>query len=256
MNNIDKIVEAVNLPKKVIDGAESFLRTLLGTATVELGGIIGDEIKYRRFKNQVKIFTRAEALLKSKSINPKQINLKTIVPLIEYSSLEEEETSQIIWANVIANISSYETEGSLNLKCIEVLKQITSNEIILLDKLYNIFEKEKQETIDKYKTFKWFKNLDNITPENSVFSPWEFLNQLNFTSNQMDLYIDRLISFGILKYEKPFLQEDGYDENIRDIFSGTTQRIGIKTYELEASERVHFTNFGLYFVKICKYESL
>jgi len=255
MSNLEKIVDAINLPKKVIDGAELFLRKLLGPATTELGLFVGDEIKYRRFKNQVKIFTKAEELLKSKSINPRQINLKIIVPLIEYSSLEEEEKGQLIWANVIANISSYETESALNLKCIEVLKEITPNEIVLLDVFYNIFEKEKKETIEKYKDYQWFKEMGNVSPENSIFSPWAFNKQLNLNENQVDLYVDRLISFGILKYENPILQEDEYSEDIQDIFSGTTKSIEMKTYELKTSERVHFTNFGLYFVKICKYDS-
>lgn len=254
MSNIEKIIDNINLPKKIIESAESFLKTLLGSAVAETGEMITDQIRYRRFKNQVTIFSKAQKLLESKSITPRNINLKTIVPLIEYSSLEENEKIQNIWANVIANLASYENEDALNPKCIEILKEITPNEIILLDFLYNIFKEEETETLLRYKQLKYYKEeKTNVYPENSVFAPWNHLDSLKMSQNQVDLYIDRLISFGIFKYELPNLNERVDTKFLSDTFSGREQSIDISTYELESSERVHFTNFGLYFINLCKY---
>ena len=77
--NLDKIIDAINIPKRIVDGAELFLRKLLGPAITESGELIADQIRYRRFKNQVTIFSKAKNLLESKSIEPRQINLKTLV---------------------------------------------------------------------------------------------------------------------------------------------------------------------------------
>lgn len=254
MTNIDKIIEAINIPKRVVDNAELFLKKLLGPAIVQTGELIADQIRYRRFRNQVIIFTKAKELLESKSIEPKHINLKTLSPLLEYSSLEEDEKIQIIWSNVIANISSYETEQSLNLKCIDILKEITPDEIIILDFFFEKFKVDEKITLEKWKNHSWFKDRDSVYPDNSIFAPWDFKETLGMTQEQLDLYIDRLLSFGIIRYEQPNLRESKADARVEDYFTGSSQSIEVKSYELETSERVHFTNFGLYFVKLCKYE--
>jgi len=249
MSDIEKIIDSVNLPKRLIDAAEKFLKKLLGPAVTESGELIADQIRYRRFKNQVVIFTKAKELLESKSIEPRQINLKTLSPLLEYSSLEEEENIQNIWANVIANISSFDTEQSLNLKCIEILKEITPNEIILLDFLFTEFESDEKITLERWKKSEWLKDRTKVYPDNSIFMPWDFKEELKMTQDQIDLYVDRLISYGIIKNENPDLYESKEKVGI-----DYHQTIEIKSYEIQTSERVHFTNFGLYFVRLCKFE--
>lgn len=190
--------------------------------------------------------------MESKGIEPKQINLKTLHPLIEYSSLEEEEQLQVIWSKVIANISSYETEQSLNLKCIEVLKEITASEILLLDTFFQKFEEDKKTTLDKWKSSNYFKNRTKVYADNSVFASWDYKEKLNMSQEELDLYIDRLISFGILKFEAPDLHESR--EVIGIGYGDYHEGVEVKTYDLQTSERVHFTNFGIYFVRLCKFD--
>jgi hypothetical protein len=155
---------------------------------------------------------------------------------------------------VIANISSYETEQSLNLKCIEILKEITPDEIIILDLFFDKFKEDEKVTLEKWKSQSWFKERVSVYPDNSIFAPWDYKDTLKMTQEQLDLYIDRLISFGVIRYEQPNLRESKENAGVVDYFTGTTQSVEVKSYELETSERVHFTNFGLYFVKLCKYE--
>lgn len=253
MSNIDKIIEAINVPKRVVDGAEKFLGKLLGPAISESGQLIGDQIRYRRFKNQVTIFTKAKILLEEKSLNPKQVNLKVLSPLVEYSSLEEDEKMQTTWANVIANISTYDTEQSFNLKCIEILKEITPNEVLFLDFLFKKFKDKEKATLEKWKNKSLFRDRTSVSPDNSIFAPWNFLDDLKMTQEQIDLYVDRLVSFGVMKFEQPELNESTSETVITDIFSGHNQSIELKNYELSTSHRIHFTNFGLYFIQLCKF---
>lgn len=253
MSNLDKIIEAINVPKRVVDGAEKFLGKLLGPGISESGQLIGDQIRYRRFRNQITIFTKAKLLLEEKGINPKQINLKVLSPLVEYSSLEEDEKMQTTWSNVIANISSYDTEQSFNLKCIEILKEITPNEILCLDFWYDKFKEKEEITLEEWKGKSWLKDRTSVDPDNLIFAPWNFLNDLKMTQEQIDLYIDRLVSFGIMKFEQPELSESTSETIFTDAFSGLNQSIELKNYELNASNRIQFTNFGLYFIRLCKF---
>lgn len=253
MSNIDKIIEAINVPKRIVDGAEKFLGKLLGPAITESGQLIGDQIRYRRFKNQVTIFTKAQTLLEEKGIEPKHVNLKVLSPLVEYSSLEEDEKMQTTWANVIANISTYDTEQSFNLKCIEILKEITPNEVLLLDFLFDKFKEEEKTTLEKWKDKSWFKDRTSVSPDNSIFAPWNLKDDLKMNQEQLDLYIDRLVSFGVIKFEQPELSESTSETVITDTFAGFNQSIEVKNYELNTSDRIHFTSFGLYFVRLCKF---
>ena len=248
MSDIQKIIEAINVPKRIVDGAELFLKKLLGPAITESGQLIGDQIKYRRFKNQVTIFSKAQGFLESKNIDPKKIDLKLLVPLIEYSSLEEDEKIQTTWANVIANIASYETEQLFNLKCIEILKEITPNEILLLDHLFNFFKAKEKEMLEKWKSNERLKDRTTISPDYAIISPATFVKELSIIEELIDLYIDRLISFGVIKHEQPELSESTDSVNVSDSFSGSNQYIDVKSYELETSERIHFTYFGLYII--------
>lgn len=255
MSALEKLIEAVNLPKKVVDGAELFIKKLLGTAISETGHLIGDEIKFRRFKNQVAIFTKAKVFLEQKGVDPKKINLKVLVPLIEYSSLEEEEEIQTIWANVIANIASYDTEQLFNLKCIEILKEITPNEILFLDNLYSFFIEKQSETLAKWQSIDKLKDRTSISPDYAIIYPSKIGKDLNFSDESVDLYVDRLLSFGVIKYEQPELSESKEEIDVSDTFASRYRYIEVKSYELDSSERIHFTNFGLYFVRLCKFKS-
>lgn len=255
MVDIQKLVDSLNIPKRILDGAEEFLKTLLGEAVQETGGMIADQIRFRRFKNQIVIFSKARDLVEKSGLNPKQINLKTLCPLIEYSSLEEDEEIQNLWANVIANISTLDTEQFLNLKCIEILREITPNEVILLNHCFEIFKSEEVVTLAKWKSQKLYTERTSVYPDNSIFATWDYKAILSMNQDQLDLYTDRLISFGIMKYEQPNLREYKSNEKIEDIFSGTHTSLEMKSYELETSDRIIFTTFGLYFVKICKYNT-
>jgi hypothetical protein len=255
MVDIQKLVDSLNLPKRIIDGAEDFLKALLGEAVKETGGMIADQIRFRRFRNQIIIFSKAKELVAISGISPKQINLKTLCPLIEYSSLEEEEPIQNIWANLIANISTQNTEQFLDLKCIAILKEITPNEVLLLNHCFEIFKVEEEKTLERWKQQKSFVDRKSVFTDNAIFATWDYKEILNMDQDQLDLYTDRLISFGLMKYEQPNLREYKSSEKISDIFSGTHTSLEMKSYELETSERIIFTTFGLYFVKICKYNN-
>ena len=95
MADIEKIIDNLNLPKQILDKSEALLKTLFGPSFDELGGMISDSVRLRRFKNQIKIFSKAQQILKDKNIDPKKVSLKVLAPLIEYSSYEEEETLQV-----------------------------------------------------------------------------------------------------------------------------------------------------------------
>lgn len=104
MTEVNKIIDNLNIPKQILDKSENLFRSLFGPSINEMGGLIADNVRLRRFKNQIRIFSKAQKILRDKNIQPSKVSLKVLAPLIECSSLEENKTLQEKWANLIAHI--------------------------------------------------------------------------------------------------------------------------------------------------------
>jgi len=103
------------------------MKTILGPAANEFGELLGDKVRFRRFKNEVKIFGKARKLVEDNNLDINQLNLKTVVPLIEKSSLEEDEDLQDKWSNLLANMASSPQSG-LEPKLVATLSSLSSIE--------------------------------------------------------------------------------------------------------------------------------
>lgn len=78
----------------------------LAPSVKEAGQLIADKVRFTRFSSAIKTFERARELLSDAGLKPMSVDLKTIVPLIEYCSLEEEPEMIERWAGLLATASS------------------------------------------------------------------------------------------------------------------------------------------------------
>jgi len=93
-------------------GVEGFLRAI-APGWVETGDWTADVIRMRRFKTQLKMLIRAREMCEQAGISPRAIPLKTFVPLLANSGLEDDpefaedpagaEAMQERWASLLAN---------------------------------------------------------------------------------------------------------------------------------------------------------
>jgi len=123
--------------EKGIDLVGGFLEKLAGSTLEEAGLLLVDKLRTRRLRNQIKIFSEAKKIAEENNISIKQINLKTLVPLLEFSSLEEDETLQQKWINLIVNFidanQNYESSVFPS-----ILNQLTAKEARELDRIYEV----------------------------------------------------------------------------------------------------------------------
>lgn len=89
-------------------GVQEFAGQLVGSPAQEAGELLTDHIRFRRFKTELKILTKAKAELEKAGIESRQVDLKVLAPLIEYSSLESEESLADKWAALLANAATAE----------------------------------------------------------------------------------------------------------------------------------------------------
>jgi hypothetical protein len=91
--------------EKGMELAADFANRLIGPSVDEVGLLLADNVKFVRFKRQVNILLKAKKYVESKGINPKEIPLKILVPLLENASLEEDEDLKDKWAVMITNLA-------------------------------------------------------------------------------------------------------------------------------------------------------
>ena len=133
----------VKLIDKSLDLAKSLLSKILGPPIEELGLLLGDNVKYLRYKNQIRILEKAEKYISKKSLSTKQIPIKILVPLLDKASLEEDEYLQEKWANMLVNMVTSEKNYQSQIFPY-ILSQLSKDEysemLVLYDKELKLYK--------------------------------------------------------------------------------------------------------------------
>lgn len=257
MENLVKIFDSLNIPKQLLDKSESLLKALFGPSFEEFSGLLADQVKLKRFNNQVKILTKAQERLRKNNINPQKVSLKVLAPLIEYSSLEEEENLQVKWSNLISNILGGDKDIVFHQNCITILSRISSETAKLLDQLHELLEKKRNDQYQRHlqyynQTKEKQPNLNPSPPLNPnkysldsfTFSISLLSEELNIPISELEFSISNLISFGLLKWETDVdvsATKSYYDSDRIDVDVNVYNNINFI-----------FTIIGDKFIKICK----
>ena len=212
MSEISEIIKDLNLPKQILDKSEVVLKTLFGESFEEFGGMIADQVKLRRFNNQLKIFEKAQNILREKNIDPKKVSLKVLAPLIEYSSYEEEENLQDKWSNLTTHILEDNEDVLFQQNCISILNRISTEEAKLIDKFHLNLELKRQEkyqkAIESYERMKKYtkeptppKDPTTYSLDSLPFYISKVSKEFNIEKTKLEFQISNLVSLGLLKWE-------------------------------------------------------
>jgi hypothetical protein len=224
---LEKFIEAINLPKLVVEKAEAFLTALLGEAVKESGGLIGDKVRYQRFKNQVLILRKSQTLLEEAGLQPRPIPMKTLVPLVESCSLEDDPDIQEMWARLLADAASSDSNAFLHAIGVQLLSSISVDDAKLLQLIYTEFLDEQPKMLAKFK--EWGIESSTVYPDSITFRPRNLFSKLGFDVARGDLLLDNLLRLNLVKYELP----------------------EIKDNELWGSDQIHLTTLGRRLLEVC-----
>jgi len=213
-NEIEKI-------SQLADKASEFLGKVVNPPLEELGGLLADKVKFWRLKTQVNIILKAKSFLEKKGIQPGKIPLKTLAPLLECCSLEENPDMQTKWASLLANTANPKYSYDIHPTYVEILNQLSPLEAKLLDLLFNEYER---------------------TPSNKKaalsFSKEKICQVMNISSEKFDIIADNLFRLNLLQ---PPASHDG-------VFIGKYP-IVLRTYEV-----IQLTTLGCDFVRHCRFQ--
>jgi hypothetical protein len=182
--------------------AKEFLQKVITPPLEELGLLVADQVKLYRFKNQVAILNKAEAFLKEKGVKTRKVSLKILTPLLEESSLEEEETLQNKWAALLANTVAENSKLDTTLYS-HVLSQLTQKDAELFEIVY------------KLSTTKHTSKPDDIGKFSVTVKQNRIINLKEVKKQRQDaeLSIDNLLRLRLIK-EPPPGQTNDIEMNI------------------------------------------
>jgi hypothetical protein len=134
MNDASEIVKSGAF-NKIAD----IVHKLAGPMAEEYGLLLADKAKVYRLKNWVNVITKTEKILRDANLPPNAVPPRMFLPILEASSLEDDETLQDLWAGLLATAS--QQADSVSPSFIETLKQLTPNEARHLEHVYKTIQK-------------------------------------------------------------------------------------------------------------------
>jgi Abortive infection alpha len=111
-----------------------FMGTVMGSPGLELGELVTDQIRAWRFKRGIKYVQRAMKQLEDAGMNPKAVPMRTLAPLMDGGTLEDDEEMGARWASLLANAASGEREVPPSFA--SVLRDLEPEQARILDHVY------------------------------------------------------------------------------------------------------------------------
>lgn len=126
---------ARSLPEAIEPELSRFMGTIAGTTAFELGELIAAEVRFWRFKRSVKHAQKTKAILDEAGMEPHAVPFRTLVPLLEKASLEDDEALTDRWAALLANAAGGQLEVPPSFP--GVLGELEPVEAAMLDYIYD-----------------------------------------------------------------------------------------------------------------------
>jgi hypothetical protein len=180
---MEEIEGKKDLIKAGIQEISNFINKYCGYSLDQIAGMSGDFLGYLRLKRLIKITRRVEELLTENNIKPSIIDIKILIPALNYSSLENDEQIKEKWAALLANASNYKISKDIKPIFVEILNQITSKEACILDYIYD-------EACREY---------SSGHRANFKISRYDLQKKFNLISNDFSIIADNLFRLGVCK---------------------------------------------------------
>lgn len=221
--DIERALTQSGIPAAV-EAAKHFLTKIAGPAAEEFGLFLGDKVRMWRVKNATIMLAKAQRMLKDSGIEPSSVPLKTLVPLFEGASLEEDEELATKWAALLANAASPECSLRIHPGFAQVLSQLPPTGARFLDEVAKAQES-------------YLRESELPRSEERI---WVAVTHLI-----RDYYGDRLEDFDVMAGN---LQRLGLCEIAPPSFKEHTEK-GESIYERD--DHMQITRFGFQFVMAC-----
>jgi Abortive infection alpha len=122
----------------------AFLARILGEPIEGTIGILTDKIRFARWERQLRLFDRFEQIMRERglSANWRPVPPKLAFPIVENASLENDDTLQDLWAQLLASAVNPKFEGEVRTAYVDIIKQLEAVDAHILHKAYSLYREE------------------------------------------------------------------------------------------------------------------
>ncbi|MET4296197.1 hypothetical protein ABIB06_004443 [Bradyrhizobium sp. LB8.2] len=140
----------------LVGRAGTFLNGVFSPAARELGHLFGEQMRFWRFQNGVRILEKAQAIVEERGLKPEQIKALGFgegLLMLEAASLEEDDVVQDMWARLMANAVDPETATKPEKVYVEILKALSSREVLFLELLWKLTLRPRAKTTAEHNAY-------------------------------------------------------------------------------------------------------
>lgn len=233
--------------EKGFELAKDFLGKIISPSVEEIGLLMADNIRYFRFKNQIKILNKAQNYIAEKGISIKQIPVKILVPLLENASLEEDEELQDKWSNMICNMIDSESNFTNNVFPY-ILGQISNEEFSALINLH----KQEDEHWTQWKRLHDIKEAGGLMSleDGKIKEKLKNDDEEGFYIGIDDFEFENLIRLGLMRKLPPKIKIEEFKTG-GHTFESNEEYHNLKAEYDSYSSYYRITELGNQFVRIC-----
>jgi hypothetical protein len=229
-----------------------------------LGGILAEPVRVFRFKRSVRLLEKVKHIAEESGIELKAVPTKTLLPILENASVEDDEGLHDRWAALLANAAS-PTSPRVPPSFVEILRQLSPRDACLLWRTSQHLAAMPEDPQAPF-SFKLTFSLPQSLSEETVFEVWNDLGYSESGSRPLATaerdspfgkqrerdFRDFRVSFGNLL--RLGLLEKATTLSIptpsmEDVSNATQGPGGVMLYD-EVSE-YHMTELGHAFVEAC-----
>lgn len=156
-----------------------------------------EKVRLYRFRNQVRMLGKAQSMMKEAGLDPHEVPLRVLLPLLEGASIEEEESLVDRWAALLANAAA---DGACRVppSFPKILGQLDSPDVVILEVLHKNYlvdserseedrTEEEARLIEEGKHVPWGTTLEKLHHEACLV-----------TLDTIQLSLDNLMGLGLV----------------------------------------------------------
>lgn len=136
---VGKVVE------KAIDPITDIVKKMAGPAAEEIGLTLRDSVKVYRAKRQYQLFEKMKKFFDKNHLTPNPIELKVLLPALDYASVEADENLHTMWATLLSSAAIPGAKPKPYPAFVETLRQLSKEEALFLSILFNKVTEELKE---------------------------------------------------------------------------------------------------------------
>ncbi|HUT02905.1 MAG TPA: Abi-alpha family protein [bacterium] len=150
MNEVEEIAKAVqgvaSLGEKSLEVSEKvggFFARVFRDSIDEVAGMVTDRLRFVRWQRMVSMSDEVTHILAERGVDEtRPVPPKLALPIFEEGSLEEDESLQKLWSQLLANAMDPSFNGELRYGFIDMIRNITAAEASILNKFYGVLDRE------------------------------------------------------------------------------------------------------------------